>query len=109
MSLIGEKPTAKYIVNGMTVDVDDFVESAVIDLESATKSFHYLWDVYFSGIEEPKNWKYQYREISAYITAYKMLMDRITDDLLSAFGMASDYTAARFAILGSTAKLTSST
>lgn len=104
MALIGEKSTVNYIVDGMTVDVDDLVESAVIELESATKSFYYLWDAYFSETKAPDNWKYQYHEISAHITAYKMLMDRITDDLLSAFGMASDGTAARLAILGSTAK-----
>lgn len=109
MSLIGEKPDMKCKVNGMTVDVDDFVESAIVDLECAMKSFWYLWEKYFSGIEEPDNWKYQYQEISAHITAHKMLMDRITDDLLAAYSMASDYNAARLAILGSTAKLTSST
>ena len=49
----------------------------------------------------PDNWRYQDNEIAAQITAYRVLMDHITEDLLAAYGMASDPHAARLAILSS--------
>lgn len=85
MSLIGEKAETKCVVNGRAVDVDELVESAIIDFECAMKSFWYLWEEYFSWIEAPDAWEHQYKEISAQITAHKMLMDRILDDLLAAY------------------------
>lgn len=104
MSLIGEKVAARYVSGSHIVDADDIIESAVVELECAMKSFWYLWEKYFSGIKEPDNWKYQYQEISAHITAHKMLMDRITDELLAAYSLAQDGVVLKYAILGSAAE-----
>ena len=104
MSLIGTKAEGKCTVNGQTVGVDELIETEIIDLETANRFFHYLWDAYFSGTRGPDNWKYMYGEISSQVSAFKVLLDRITDDLLAAYGMASEYHAAQLAILSSNAR-----
>lgn len=104
MSIIGTKPEIKCTVNSLTVDVDELVEFAIVDLEVANKSFLRLWEQYFAGISEPDGWKYMYQEISDRVSALRILLDRITDDLLAAYGMAGDYHAARLALLSGNAK-----
>ena len=104
MALIGTKAEDKCTVNGRTVDVDELIETEIIDLETANKCFHYLWELYFAGTREPDNWTYMYGEISSQVSAFKILLDRITDNLLAAYGIASDYHAAHLAILSSNAR-----
>lgn len=103
MSLIGTKAEGKCTVNGQTVGVDELIETEIIDLETANRCFYYLWELYFSSTREPDNWEYMYGEISSQVSAFKILLDRITDNLLAVYGMASDYHAAQLAILSSNA------
>ena len=104
MSVLAKNPDIRHTVNGMTVSVDEVIENAVIHLEYANKSFAYLYELYFGYISEPKEWVNQYQEISVQMTALKFLFDRITDDLLAAHGMASDYHAAVLSVLHNSAR-----
>lgn len=86
-------------INKKEVTVDEIVEAAIVELEWAHKSFHYLWEQYFGWLEEPEDYKDSYHEIAARLTAYKMLVDRTLDRLQAAYGMAGDYLAAELKTL----------
>lgn len=83
----------------MKVSVESIIEDAVTDLESANKWFAYLWEHYFSYCEEPDFWKHGYHMISAHVTAYKVLMDYITDRLIAAHSMSNEYHKAELKVL----------
>lgn len=83
----------------MERDLKVICEDAVIELEIANKMFHNLWEEYFTWLEEPKEWKYAYNSISAQLTAYKFFVDRITETLLTAYGMAPEHCAIDYKLL----------
>lgn len=104
MFVLGKNSDSYCAVDGTIVSVDEVIENAVTHLDYANKSFAYLYELYFGWAQKPKEWDTQYREISVQMTTLKFLFDRITDDLLAAHGMASDYHAAVLSVLHNSAR-----
>ena len=99
MSVLDKKPGMRCTVNDCAVSVDDVIENAVIHLEYANKSFDYLYEQYFGWCNAPDGWGSSFHEISAHMTAFKFLLDRITEELLAAHGMGSDFHTGALAVL----------
>lgn len=83
----------------MKRSLEDICEEAVIDLEAANKMLSAMWDEHFGWINKPNHWDNDFHLISAQVTAYKILMDHITELLLTAYGMAPEHCAADFKLL----------
>jgi hypothetical protein len=99
MSVLDKKPGMRCTVNDCAVSVDDVIENAVTHLEYANKSFSYLYEQYFGWLSAPDDWTNSFHEISMHMTAFKFLLDRITDELLAAHGMGSDFHTGVLAVL----------
>lgn len=83
----------------MERNLNDICEAAVVELEAANRMLDAVWERNFGWIKEPEHWKTDYCAISAQMTAYKLFMDRITETLLTAYGMAPEHCASDYKLL----------
>lgn len=87
------------IQSGHVATADSIAEDTIIDLEAAQEFFWEVWERWFSQIDEPANWAISYQTIQRTMTAYKVLMDRIVDDLLAAYSMGREYRIEQMKVL----------
>ena len=76
---------------GYVPTADSIVEDAITELEIAQTNFEYIWERWFSSLNAPAGWDNNYPIVAAALTAHKILMDRIIDDLMAAYGMGREY------------------
>lgn len=76
---------------GYVPTADSIVEDTITELEIAQTSFEYIWERWFSSLNKPDGWDNNYPIVSAALSAHKILVDRILDDLMSAYGMGREY------------------
>ena len=82
-----------------TRNIQDICEKAIVELEAAVTSFDYLWEQHFGFTEKPTHWNNDFHAIAAAVTAHKMLLEHISDTLLTAYGMAPKHCAADYKLL----------
>ena len=84
---------------GYKPTVDSVVEDAITELEIAQTSFEYIWERWFSSLNAPAGWYNNYPIVAAALSAHKILVDRILDDLMSAYSMGREYRLAEMKVL----------